>query len=109
VPETSAPKVDGLEAAADQAIATCGGDAREAVTALIVASNFLEAQFAKVRAAVSSGYARGRFDPPPAIGRRELMSEVTYYVALPFVVADDGIAPGRADRVIQSERRRDAC
>jgi hypothetical protein len=43
----------------------------------------------------------------PAIDRRELMLEVTYYVALPFVVADDGIAPGRADRVIQSERRRD--
>ncbi|OKO83066.1 hypothetical protein [Bradyrhizobium sp. AS23.2] len=24
------------------------------------------------------------------------MSEVTYYVALPFVVADDGLAPGEA-------------
>lgn len=24
------------------------------------------------------------------------MSEVTYYVALPFVVADDGVAPGEA-------------
>jgi len=24
------------------------------------------------------------------------MSEVTYYVALPFVAADDGIAPGEA-------------
>ena len=23
------------------------------------------------------------------------MSEVTYYVALPFVVADDGVAPGK--------------
>jgi hypothetical protein len=24
------------------------------------------------------------------------MSQVTYYVALPFVVADDGVAPGEA-------------
>ena len=65
VPETSSPDEDGLEAAADQAIAACGGDAREAVKALIVASNFLEAQLAETRAAVSTGYARGRFDPPP--------------------------------------------
>jgi hypothetical protein len=65
VPATSAPEVDGLEAAANRAIAACGGDAREAVKALIVASNFLEAQLAEMRAAVSTGYARGRFDPPP--------------------------------------------
>ena len=31
-----------MEAAADQAIAGCGGDAREAVKALIVATHFLE-------------------------------------------------------------------
>jgi hypothetical protein len=31
---------DQLEAAADQAIAACGGDAREAVKALIVANHF---------------------------------------------------------------------
>jgi hypothetical protein len=48
------PQVDGdwLEAAVDQAIAACGGDAREAVKALIVATEFLEAE-------VSSGYVRG--------------------------------------------------
>jgi len=65
VPETAIPEVYGLEAAADHAIAACGGDAREAVKALIVASHFLEAQLAETRAAVSTGYARGRFDPPP--------------------------------------------
>ena len=27
------------------------------------------------------------------------MSEVTYYVALPFVLADDGLAPGEAVEV----------
>jgi hypothetical protein len=41
-----------LDAAADQAIAACGGDAREAVKALIVANEFLEAQ-------ISQGYLRG--------------------------------------------------
>jgi hypothetical protein len=60
-PEPSASHDDGLEAAADLAIAACGGDARE-TKALIVANAFLEAQVAELRAAVSAGYARGRFD-----------------------------------------------
>ena len=50
---------DRLEAATDQAIAACGGDARDAVRALIVLSEFLEAQVAKLQADVSKGYARG--------------------------------------------------
>jgi hypothetical protein len=41
-----------LEVAVDQAIAACGGDAREAVKALIVANEFLETQ-------ISQGYPRG--------------------------------------------------
>jgi hypothetical protein len=40
-----------LEAATDQAIAACGGDARQAVKALLVANQFLEAQ-------ISQGYSR---------------------------------------------------
>jgi hypothetical protein len=51
---------DQLEAAADQAIAACGGDPREAVKALIVANHFLETDLEKLRAAVSTGYARGK-------------------------------------------------
>jgi hypothetical protein len=51
--ETDAEKLD---AAADQAIAACGGDAREAVKALIVANEFLEAELATQ---VSHGYMRG--------------------------------------------------
>jgi hypothetical protein len=51
---------DQLEAAADQVMAACGGDAREAVKALIVANQFLETDLEKLRAAVSMGYARGR-------------------------------------------------
>jgi hypothetical protein len=50
---------DRLETATDQAIAACGGDAREAVKALIVANEFLEAQVAELQAAVSTGYTRG--------------------------------------------------
>ncbi len=49
-----------LDAAADQAIAACGGHAREAVKALIVANDFLETQLDELRRKVSTGYARGR-------------------------------------------------
>jgi hypothetical protein len=54
---------DQLEAATDEAIAACGGDAREAVKALIVANAFLETYLEKLRAAVSTGYARGQLLP----------------------------------------------
>ncbi|WP_409189744.1 hypothetical protein [Bradyrhizobium sp. RDM4] len=58
--EPSRPAPDDLDAAADQAIAACGGDAREAVRALIVANDFLEAELDQLRRKVSTGYARGR-------------------------------------------------
>ena len=59
------PQVDAhdLEAAADQAIAACGGDARNAVKALLVTNKFLEAQIAELQAVVSNGYARGKLNP----------------------------------------------
>jgi hypothetical protein len=37
-----------------------GGDAREAIKALIVANTFLEIDLEKLRAVVSMGYARGK-------------------------------------------------
>lgn len=58
---------DQLEAAADQAIAACGGDAREAVKALIVANHFLETELEKLRAKVSTGYARACRQPASKI------------------------------------------
>jgi hypothetical protein len=58
--QSSAPNpqsdADQLNAAADQAIAACGGDAREAVKALIVANEFLENE---LEGQVSHGYMRG--------------------------------------------------
>ncbi|TYL82173.1 hypothetical protein FXB40_47310 [Bradyrhizobium rifense] len=60
VPEPSGPATFDLEAVADQAIAACGGDARQAVKALLVAVDFLEAEAVELRAAVSKGYSRGR-------------------------------------------------
>jgi hypothetical protein len=64
MPPDAAPNpqadADPLDATADQAIAACGGDARQAVKALLVTNEFLEAQIAELQAAVSSGYARGR-------------------------------------------------
>jgi hypothetical protein len=61
----STPEPDRLEVATDEAIAACGGDARDAVRVLIVANEFLEAQVRELQAAVSHGYARGKFEPVP--------------------------------------------
>lgn len=58
--EQAAAAPTDLDAAADQAIAACGGDARETVKVLIVANDFLEAQLDELRRKVSAGYARGR-------------------------------------------------
>ncbi|OSJ32141.1 hypothetical protein BSZ19_20095 [Bradyrhizobium japonicum] len=58
--EQAGPAPDHLDAAADQAIAACGGDARETVKVLLVANEFLEGQLDELRSKVSTGYARGR-------------------------------------------------
>jgi hypothetical protein len=52
---------DRLEAAADQAIAACGGDVRETIKALLVANEFLESEVTELMKAVSHAYVRGRF------------------------------------------------
>jgi hypothetical protein len=72
------PEKDRLETATDQAIAACGGKARDAVKAMLVANELLEAQIEELRADVSKGYARGYYH-----GRFK-----TYLVALPFVAGD---------------------
>jgi hypothetical protein len=59
-PESQAD-ADRLEAAADQAIAVCGGDVRAALKAMIVANEFLESEVSELMKAVSRAYVRGRF------------------------------------------------
>ena len=54
-------EADRLEAATEQAIAACGGNARDAVKALIVANEFLESEVCELMQAVSHAYMRGRF------------------------------------------------
>jgi hypothetical protein len=55
---TTTPAPEDIETAADQTIAACGGDAPEAVKALIVANSFLEVQITELRAAVDGIFAR---------------------------------------------------
>ena len=64
LPNPEQSDTDQLETAADYAIAVCCGDARDAIKALIVANHFLETELEKLRAAVSTGYARGKLMPP---------------------------------------------
>ena len=52
---------DRLEAAADEAIAACGGDVRNALKAQIVANEFLENEVCELMQAISHAYVRGRF------------------------------------------------
>jgi hypothetical protein len=59
-PESQAD-ADRLEAAADEAIAICGGDVRAALKAMIVANEFLESEVSELMKAVSRAYVRGRF------------------------------------------------
>ena len=63
MPQHAAPNSDPdrLEVATDQAIAACGGNARDAVRALIVANEYLESEICDLMQAVSHAYARGRF------------------------------------------------
>jgi hypothetical protein len=83
---------DELEATVDQAITACGGDLRVTIRALIIANNYLELEVSELNKAVSHAYVRGRFRT--YTGQERSMAEVTYFVALPFVAADDGIAAG---------------
>ena len=50
-----------MELATDEAIAACGGNARDAVKALLVANEYLELEVCELMQAVSHAYARGDF------------------------------------------------
>jgi hypothetical protein len=64
-PEKKAlPDAERLETAVDLAVAACGGDARAAIRALLVANEFYETEYSKLVAQVSRGYARGEAKLP---------------------------------------------
>ena len=56
---TAGEALPDLEAATDEAISLCGGDARAAVTALLGLNNQLEEELALTRPVVSFGFTRG--------------------------------------------------
>jgi hypothetical protein len=65
---SSEPEADAaasLEAEVDEAIAMCGGDARAASRATLVANACLEAEVERLTEAISTGFARGRVRKPP--------------------------------------------
>jgi hypothetical protein len=54
-----------IEAEVDEAIATCGGDARAALRATLIANAYLEAEIERLTEAISTGFARGRMRKAP--------------------------------------------
>jgi hypothetical protein len=61
--ESKAEIAASLEAEVDEAIATCGGDARAALRATLIANAYLETEVERLTEAVSTGFARGRMPP----------------------------------------------
>lgn len=57
---TDDPEAERLETAADEAIAACGGNPREAVKALLLAQAYLKVEVERLAEAVSRGFTRGR-------------------------------------------------
>lgn len=49
-----------VDAEVDEAIATCAGDPRAAVRALLVANAYLEQENERLQQAVSAGFSRGK-------------------------------------------------
>jgi hypothetical protein len=60
-PKPAEPDDDELEAEVDEAIATCDGDLRATIRALIVTNKYLECEVSELMKAVSHAYMRGRF------------------------------------------------
>jgi hypothetical protein len=61
-PKPDFPDDNELEAEVDEAIATCDGNLRATIRALIIANKYLECEIAELMKAVSHAYVRGRFN-----------------------------------------------
>ena len=62
--DSKADAAASIEAEVDEAIAVCGGDARAAVRAALVANAYLEAEVERLTKAISTGFARGQLRKP---------------------------------------------
>ena len=64
---SSEPEADpaaSIEAEVDEAIAVCGGDARAALGAALIANAYLGAEVERLTEAISTGFARGQLRKP---------------------------------------------
>ena len=59
-----------IEAEVDEAIAVCGGDARAALRATLIANAYLEAEIERLAEAISTCFARGRIRKPSSKSHR---------------------------------------
>jgi hypothetical protein len=55
-----------LEGEIEEAIALCGGDARAALRATLIANSYLQCEVDRLAEAVSTGFARGRIRRRPS-------------------------------------------
>ena len=62
--DSKADAAASIEAEVDEAIAVCGGDARAALRAALVANAYLEAEVERLTKAISTGFARGQLRKP---------------------------------------------
>ena len=67
---SSESEAETAEAEVDEAIAVCGGDARAALRATLIANAYLEAEIERLAEAISTGFARGRIRKPSSKSRR---------------------------------------
>jgi hypothetical protein len=100
-----------LDAGVDAAVAACGGDARAAVRALIVANSYLEAEVKRLAEAVSTGFTRQlgprwrerpaftRFQDAEAKWRQDIDRRFPHYVDL--VPPEDGFSDEVEDKIVR--------
>ena len=62
--DSKADAAASIEAEVDEAIAVCGGDARAALRAALVANAYLGAEVERLTEAISTGFARGQLRKP---------------------------------------------
>jgi hypothetical protein len=100
-----------LDAGVDAAVAACGGAARAAVRALLVANSYLEAEVKRLAGAVSAGFTRQlrprwrerpaftRFQDAETKWRQDIDRRFPHYVDL--VPPEDGFSDEAEDKIVR--------